>query len=165
MSLQSERGSQRNTTLDKLVKANAESVEKISLTPYEMTIYAIPKEQRDAEFRMLQEASRFQPELYRRMSTLATAESLEEHSAELEAQTQRYLKDMTQEMRSWLSQAGRMQEKFISDSVSSQERCTWELRSEINRLRKMNLWFLIGTTSTSLLLAVLASALLQGLLG
>ena len=76
------------------------------------------------------------------MSTLATAESLEEHSAELEAQTQRYLKDMTQEMRSWLSQAGRMQEKFISDSVSSQERCTWELRSEINRLRKMNLWFL-----------------------
>ncbi len=165
MSLQSERGSQRNTTLDNLVKANAESVEKISLTPYEMALYAIPKEQRDAEFRMLQEASRFQPELYHRMSTLATAESLEEYSGEIKAQTERYLKEMSQEMKTWLSQAGRMQEKFISDSVSSQERCTGELHREINRLRKMNLWFLIGTLCSSTLLAVLASVLLQGLHG
>ena len=176
MSLQSENRLQKNSTLDKLVNANAEAVSKIGLTPYEMPLYAIPKEQRDAEFRLLQEAWKFQPELYKRIELLATTEDLEEYNSQMEKQAERAMqkalnrlletnRETVTQMQSLISQDGKMQEKFISDSSRALDSRIADLNGEIRRLKKTGLWFVIGTMISSVILSGLASALLLRLLG
>ena len=176
MSLQSENRSQKNSTLDKLVSSNAEAVSKIGLTPYEMPLYAIPKEQRDAEFRLLQEAWKFQPELYKRIELLATMEDLEEYGSQMEKQAERAMqrglnrlsetnRETVTQMQSLIAQDGKMQEKFISDSSRALDSRIADLNGEIRRLKKTGIWFMIGTMISSVILSGLASALLLRLLG
>ena len=136
----------------------------------------VQKEQRDAEFRLLQEAWKFQPELYKRIELLATTEDLEEYTSQMEKQAERAMqkalnrlletnRETVTQMQSLISQDGKMQEKFISDSSRALDSRIADLNGEIRRLKKTGLWFVIGTMISSVILSGLASALLLRLLG
>lgn len=165
-----------NSLLASLVQQNAEALEQIERTPYQPIVYAIPQEQREEEFKLLQQAVTFQPELYRRIEPLATKKELQWSLRELQSRQEDFLEQAvdrltatnqktTAETRSLLEQAGKTQESFISDSTSALDSKVKELDSEISRLRRLNLWFMIGTMLSSITLAGLVSVWLPQLLG
>lgn len=176
MSLQYENESPGNSLLASLVQQNTEALEQIERTPYQPIVYAIPMEQREEEFKLLQQAVTFQPELYRKIEPLATKKELQWSLRELLSRQEDFLEQAvdrlteanqktTAETRSLLEQAGRTQEKFISDSTSALDSKVKELDKEISRLRRLNLWFMIGTMLSSITLAGLVSVWLPRLLG
>ncbi len=165
-----------NSLLASLVQQNAEALEQIERTPYQPIVYAIPQEQREEEFKLLQQAVTFQPELYRRMEPLATKKELQWSLRELQSRQEDFLEqavdrltatnqETVTETRSLLEQAGKTQERFISDSTSALDFKVNELDSEVSRLRRLNLWFMIGTMLSSITLAGLVSVWLPQLLG
>lgn len=74
----SQNNTQRNSSLDQLMQANEEALTELELIPYETVIYALPKERRDAEMRLLKQAVQFQPTLNEMLSKTATADQLTE---------------------------------------------------------------------------------------
>ena len=72
----SQNNSQRNNSLERLMQANEEAMTELELIPYETVIYALPKERRDAEMRLLKQAIQFQPTLNEMLSKTATADQL-----------------------------------------------------------------------------------------
>ena len=74
----SQNNTQRNSSLDQLMQANEEALTELELIPYETVIYALPKERRDAEMRLLKQAIQFQPTLNEMLSKTATTEQLTE---------------------------------------------------------------------------------------
>ncbi len=165
-----------NSLLASLVQQNAEALEQIERTPYQPIVYAIPQEQREEEFKLLQQAVTFQPELYRRIEPLATKKELQWSLRELQSRQEDFLEQAVDrltatnqktvtETRSLLEQAGKAQERFISDSTSALDFKVKELDSEISGLRRLNLWFMIGTMLSSLTLAGFVSVWLPQLLG
>ena len=72
----SQNNTQRNSSLDQLMQANEEALTELELIPYETVIYALPKERRDAEMRLLKQAIQFQPTLNEMLSKTATTDQL-----------------------------------------------------------------------------------------
>ena len=72
----SQNNTQRNSSLDQLMQANEEALTELELIPYETVIYALPKERRDAEMRLLKQAVQFQPTLTDMLSKTATTDQL-----------------------------------------------------------------------------------------
>ena len=66
-----------STYLDKLIQANGQAVETREQVPYQPVVYAIPEEWRLAEKELLEQAVKFQPELYRQIRQLATRQQVE----------------------------------------------------------------------------------------
>ncbi len=168
MNLQLDNNIQKNSALDKLVSANAEAMKQIGMTPYQPILYAIPKDQRDAEFRLLQEAWNFQPELYRQLRTLATTEALEECCTQMENTAVSRLTEANQmtvsEMRSLISQDGKMLERFISDSSMALDTRIKDLDSIRSRWQKDIIRIQIWTAVSAVTLSTLVSVVLWRLL-
>ena len=176
MSLQSENRQQRNSLVDALVSANAQSVERLELTPYQPVVYAITQEWREEEFSLLQEAVKFQPEMYRRISLLATRKELEKYASELQNTENAYMQkavanlkaanlETMNEIHSIVQQDGRSREKFISDCSSVLSDANRELETTITKLRRKILGIMIGTSVSAVVLSGLVSVLLWRLLG
>ena len=176
MNLPYESTGQRNSALDALVAANQEDMEQIERTPYQPILYAIPEEQREAEYRLLQRAAQFQPELYRKIEPLATRKELGQFIQEMEqaqeeymGQAVRMLEETNQQtiarLQRTLEQAGSQQESFISDSSSVLASRTRELKDVINGLERKLVKFLVFTGATALTSSILVSVLLWRLLG
>ncbi len=72
----SQNNTQRNSSLDQLMQANEEAMTELELIPYETVLYALPKERRDAEMRLLKQAVEFQPTLNEMLSKTATTDQL-----------------------------------------------------------------------------------------
>ena len=66
-----------NTFLDRLIQANGQAMETREQVPYQPVVYAIPEEWRLAEKELLEQAVKFQPELYRQIRQLATRQQVE----------------------------------------------------------------------------------------
>lgn len=61
---------------------NAQRITEMEDEPYRPILYAVKKEQRDAEFQMLKEAIEFQPELYHMISKIATKTEIQKYVAD-----------------------------------------------------------------------------------
>lgn len=175
MSLPCENRSQKNSPLEALIAANTESLERMEDIPYQPIVYAIPKEQREEEFKLIQQAVKFQPELYRKMEPLATKDELTKYCRTLQETERQYIEQAvsrlteanlktTAEMQARIEQAGRMQEKFISDASKALDFGKQELGSVIRGLRRRITGLMAAAFLGSLLLSVLVSALLPQLL-
>ena len=104
----SQNNSQRNNSLEQLMQANEEAMTELELIPYETVIYALPKEHRDAEMRLLEQAVEFQPTLNEMLSETATTgqlteqrklitEQLTDNHRKLSTKLQGYKDQVTQE--------------------------------------------------------------------
>ena len=169
MSSSYESNGQTNSSVDALLRSNRESVETFGLTPYQPIVYAIPEEQRQTEYALLRKAAEFQPTLYRMLEPLATREELqsfitdllnaamqatEQTAGELATGNSRTVAELEQSIR----QAGRQQEKFISDSSSLLDTRARELDGVIDSLRgkllRIQLWTSVSAAALSALVSV-----------
>ena len=176
MSLPYENKQQKNSLVAGLVAANTEDMKTIELTPYQPIVYAIPKDQREAELQLLQRAASFQPELYQKIALLATRDELRSYVKETQDIQTRYMNQTVNalteansqtvgRMQRTLEQAGKTQEKFISDSSSTLATRTQELDRVIGGLRKKIIQIQIFSAASAVMLSAIVSVVLWRLLG
>ena len=164
-----------NSAVKTLMRKNMENSTKLTEMPYLPQVYAIPAEQRELEHKLLMDAVNFQPELYRQISCLPTREELKNHAAEIQDIEEKYMartvKALTEEnmktvseMKTLIEQAGKNQEKYISEASSVLNRMEGETRSTAASLKGLIVKILIGTSVSSVTLSVLVCVVLLKLL-
>ena len=137
-----------NTFLDKLIQANGQAVETREQVPYQPVVYAIPEEWRLAEKELLEQAVKFQPELYRQIRQLATRQQVE------------FMREQQ-----LLQQDGSVREQNFSrvSTMLSDSREEWQ---EMMDRFEIMLWrLLIFTAVASVALSVLVCMVLRHWLG
>lgn len=165
----SQRAPQKNSAVAALTQRNAAAVREIQLTEYQPIVYAIPKEQREMEQQLLEDAATFQPILYRQIDTLATREELADQLTQFENRQNQYLTFMVEGLqeaneklleavRQTVSQDGKAREDFISKCTSELEQSRQRIENTIAGLRRKLLRLMVGTSLGAVALSVLACA-------
>ena len=169
MNSKSENGSQRNSALENLVQQNEDALSAIEYQEYEPQVFAITVRQRTEDFNLLKQAASFQPTLYRRIEALATRKELQEYVSQILDIEARYMertagnltaanRETVTNLQDSVSQAGRSQETFISDSSKLLRETVNDIRSTAENLRRQLIRIMVTTAVGSALLSVLASA-------
>lgn len=154
-----------NTYLDRLIQANGQAVETREQIPYQPIVYAIPEEWRLAEKELLEQAIKFQPELYRQIRQLATRQQVEFMQEQQMEQLREISNQTLREVNRTLQQDGSVREQSFSrtSTMLSDSREEWQEMMERfeTKLRKI----LIFTATTSVALSVLVCVVLRHWLG
>lgn len=165
MSSQYESSSQQTTSLEALIQANGQAMEVREQIPYQPVVYAIPEEWLQAEKIMLEQAVKFQPELYRLIRQRLTRQEFQQMQDQQLHTIRMELREHTSSIRSTLQQDGSVREKYsselsnmLSDSLRAMETVASNLQKKITKI-------LITTAVSSVALSVLACMALQHLAG
>ena len=154
-----------STYLDKLIQANGQAVETREQIPYQPVVYAMPEEWRLAEKELLEQAVKFQPELYRQIRQLATRQQVEFLQEQQIAQLREISDQTLREVNRTLQQDGSVREQNFSrvSTMLSDSREEWQEMMERfeTKFRKI----LIFTATTSVALSVLVCMVLLHWLG
>ena len=169
MNSQSENSTQQNSAMDMLRKKNTRTLSELEQIPYLPQVYAIPIEQRKRESKLLADAVEFQPKLYQLIEQLATWEELSDHCTKIQNIEKDYMentvrevvtanKETTDQMQKLVEQAGKSQEKFISNCSKTLSKSTETLDSTIEKLRRKILKIMIATAVSAVALSLLVCA-------
>ena len=165
MSLDYENNSQGTTFLDSLIEANGQAMEIREQVPYQPVIYAIPEEWRLAEKEMLEQAVKFQPELYRLIRQRATRQEFQQMQDQQLCTIQTELREQTKSIRSTLQQDGSAREQFSSELSRMLSDSRGDMRQFMERLESKIKKIIIGTAVSSVTLSVLVCMALQHWVG
>lgn len=153
------------TSLEALIQANGQAMEVREQVPYRPVVYAIPEEWLQAEKAMLEQAVKFQPELYRLIRQRATRQEFQQMQEQQLHTIRMELREQTSSILSTLQQDGSVREKFsselsktLSDSLRAMETVASNLQKKITKI-------LIATAVSSVALSVLVCMALQHLAG
>ena len=169
MNSQSENSKQQNSAMDMLRKKNTRTLSELEQIPYQPQVYAIPIEQRKRESKLLADAVEFQPKLYQLIEQLATWEELSDHCTKIQNIEAEYMentvrevvtvnKETTAQMQNLIEQAGKNQERFISNCSETLSKSTETLDSTIEKLRRKILKIMIATAVSAMTLSLLVCA-------
>ena len=169
MNSQSENSTQQNSAMDMLRKKNTRTVSELAQIPYQPQVYAIPIEQRKRESKLLADAVEFQPKLYQMIERLATAEELSDHCINIQNIEAEYMEKTVREVvtenrktaaqiQSLIEQAGKNQERFISNCSETLSKSTAALDSTIEKLNQKILKIMITTAVSAVALSLLVCA-------
>lgn len=169
MNSQSENSTQQNSAMDMLRKKNTRTLSELEQIPYQPQVYAIPIEQRKRESKLLADAVEFQPKLYQMIERLATAEELSDHCTKIQNIEKEYMentvrevvtanKETTAQMQKLVEQAGKNQEKFISNCSETLSKSTETLNDTIKNLQRKIMKIMIATAVSAVALSLLACA-------
>ena len=169
MNSQSGNSTQQNSAMDMLRRKNARTLSELEQIPYQPQVYAIPIEQRKQESKLLADAVEFQPKLYQMIERLATAEELSGHCTRIQNIEAEYMEKTVREvvtenrktaaqMQSLVEQAGKNQERFISNCSETLSKSTAALDSTIEKLRRKILKIMIATAVSAVALSLLVCA-------
>ena len=156
-----ENNSQGTTFLDSLIEANGQAMEIREQVPYQPVIYAIPEEWRLAEKEMLEQAIKFQPELYRLIRQRATRQEFQQMQDQQLRTIQTELREQTKSIRSTLQQDGSVREQFSSELSRMLSDSRGDMRQFMERLESKIKKIIIGTAVSSVTLSVLVCMALQ----
>ena len=152
MNSQSENSTQQNSAMDMLRKKNTRTLSELEQIPYQPQVYAIPIEQRKRESKLL-----------------ATAEELSDHCTRIQNIEAEYMEKTVREvvtenrktaaqMQSLIEQAGKNQERFISNCSETLSKSTETLDSTIEKVRRKILKIMITTAVSAVALSLLVCA-------
>ena len=169
MNSQSDNGKQQNSAMDMLRKKNTRTLSELEQIPYQPQVYAIPIEQRKRESKLLADAVEFQPKLYQLIEQLATWEELSDHCTKIQNIEAEYMEntvrevvtvneETTAQMQNLIEQAGKNQERFISNCSETLSKSTETLDSTIEKLRRKILKIMIATAVSAMTLSLLVCA-------
>ena len=169
MNSQSENSTQQNSAMDMLRKKNTRTLSELEQIPYQPQVYAIPIEQRKRESKLLADAVEFQPKLYQLIEQLATWEELSDHCTKIQNIEAEYMdttvreivtanKETTAQMQKLVEQAGKNQEKFISNCSETLSKSTEALDNTIKNLQRKIMKIMIATAVSAVVLSLLACA-------
>ena len=160
-----ESNSQETAFWDRLITANGQATEVREQVPYQPVIYAIPEEWRLAEKALLEEAVKFQPELYQLIRQRATLQELQQMQEQQLYTIQTKLREQTDSIRSTLQQDGSVREQNFSrtsDLLSENRQDILQLVQRLeNRIKKI----VICSAVSSVTLSVLVCMALQHWVG
>ena len=163
--------SQEKTALDKLKAASRTTVRAVTEQPYLPTVYAIPTEDWAAFQNYLREVVTFQPELYRRLSELATKRESLDQTMRMWREVQEWGAELTQEVtesaeqiipqvqtvltetRDLLAQDGRTRDEFLNKLKWAEETRLGRFEELLSAVKKRMLWVSIGTGVLSALIS------------
>ena len=165
MSLDYENSSQEATLWDKLIAANGQAMEIREQVPYQPVIYAIPEEWRLAEKALLEEAVKFQPELYQLIRQQATRQEFQQMQDQQLRTIQAELLEQTSSIRRTLQQDGSVREEFSSDLSRMLSDSRGDMRQFMERLENKIRKLVICTAVSSVALSVLVCMALQHWVG
>ena len=154
-----------NTFLDRLIQANGQAVETREQVPYQPVVYAIPEEWRLAEKELLEQAVKFQPELYRQIRQLATRQQVEFMQEQQLAQLREISNQTLREVNRTLQQDGSVREQSFSRASTMLSDSREEWQEMMDRFEIMLWKLLICTAVASVALSVLACMVLRHWLG
>lgn len=150
-----ENSSQEATFLDSLIAANGRAEKVREQVLYQPVVYALPEEWRQAEVELLEQAVRFQPELYRLISLRATRQEIQQMQEQQLRTIRTEQQELMRSIRSTLEQDGSVREQYSSElskmlSGSREElyRLTQQVESSIRKI-------IVGTAVSSAALSVL----------
>lgn len=153
------------TSLEALIQANGQAMEVREQMPYQPVVYALPEEWLQAEKAMLEQAVKFQPELYQLIRQRATRQEFQQMQEQQLHSIQMELREQTSSIRNTLQQDGSVREKYsselskmLSDSLRAIETVTFNLQKKITKI-------LIATAVSSAALSVLVCLALQHWVG
>lgn len=166
MNSQSDNGKQQNSATDMLRKKNTRTLSELEQIPYQPQVYAIPIEQRKRESKLLADAVEFQPKLYQLIEQLATWEELSDHCTKIQNIEAEYMdttvrevvtanKETTAQMQKLVEQAGKNQERFISNCSETLSKSIAALDGTIEKLRRKILKIMIATAVSAVALSLL----------
>ena len=90
-----ENNSQKNFSMEELIKRNSSNLEELAQQTYQVEICSIPRKQRSIEIQLMKDMVEFQPKLHELISALATSDMIAENQADLMNQLLQKLADMT----------------------------------------------------------------------
>lgn len=150
-----ENSSQEAAFLDSLIAANGRATEVREKVLYQPVVYALPEEWRQAEVELLEQAVRFQPELYRLISLRATRQEIQQMQEQQLRTIRTEQQELMRSIRSTLEQDGSVREqysselsKMLSDGREELRRLTQQVESSIRKI-------IVGTAVSSAALSVL----------
>ena len=169
MNSQSENSTQQNSAMDMLRKKKARTLSELEQIPYQPQVYAIPIEQRKRESKLLADAVEFQPKLYQMIERLATAEELSDHCINIQNIEAEYMEKTVREVvtenrktaaqiQSLIEQAGKNQERFISNCSETLSKSTETLDDTIEKLHRKILKIMIAAAVSAVALSLLVCA-------
>ena len=147
--------SSQGMSIDELVKLNGQAMEEMERVPYQPILYALPEEWLKADRELRQQATEFQPTLYRMIRPLATAEQIARMQDEQLQAFYQEKQEMIRTIQNSLQQDGRAREKHsseISETLRSNLKAMEAVASEVDRKLKR---LLITTSVASAALSVL----------
>lgn len=148
-----------DNTLNRLLGLEKKHVSEIAETPYQPTVYAIPKDQWNQMLRLLKEQSEFHETLLEVMDTLPTSKGIDRFmNTTLERQTEMF-SSQTDEVKESVRQAGSSQERFISEASSLRQEQSKELSAALDKITKRVYRFTAAVFLISVLLSGLVSVL------
>lgn len=167
---------QKNSTLESLMRKNAEALQKLEMLPYDVQVYAIPVEQRTQELELLKAASEFQPELYRLLQELATRRELAGHIAEILKLNMSMMEEMMDAMKtevegmtarfgSLVSQDGKTRERFISECTSALRESSLRIQQITDGLRQKILRYMLSSAVIAATLSTMVCWVFYSLAG
>ena len=114
---------------------------------------------------LLENAVRFQPTLYRQLTTLATQEEQQKLQVQVKADLEVSKWEMLGELTALKKQDGSLKESFFSELSGKHTAALQEIRSEYDRQQKERLRLMLITVASSAALSALVSGLLLLLAG
>ena len=150
-----ENNSQGTTFLDSLIQANGQATEVRERVPYQPVVYALPEEWRLAEKALLEEAVKFQPELYQLIRQRATRQEFQQMQDQQLRTIQAELLEQTNSIRRTLQQDGNVRERFSSDLSRMLSDSRGDMRQFMERLESKIRKLVICTAVSSVALSVL----------
>lgn len=165
MNLPSENSGQQNTLLDSLIRANSQATEVRKEVPYQPVVYAIPEEWRLAEKKLLEEAVKFQPELYRQIRQLATRQEFQQMQDQQLRTIQMEQQEQMRAIRSTLQQDGSVREKYSSDISKLLSDGRRDMQQLAERLERKIRNMILATMAASMVLSILVCLVLRYLIG
>lgn len=147
-------------SLEDLVNMNAEAAVPLNEVPYQPIIYAVPKEWLASWKNLLENAVRFQPTLYQKITPLATKAEQEDLRVKMRADVEVAKREMEKSLNELKAQDGKKKEDFYSGLSKKFAAEVKTLQDEYDKQQKKNMQYMGITVGASAVLSALVSGLL-----
>ena len=148
-----------DNTLNRLLGLEKNQVSELAETPYQPTVYAIPKEQWEQMLSLLKSQTEFHETLLDVMRELPSKKRIEWFMNTTLREQNEMFSSQTNEVRESVRQAGSDREKFISQVSSLRQEQDREFRNALDKITKRIFRFTAATFLSSVLLSGLVSVL------
>ena len=161
MSLNNESKSSQDSFLEELLRINGEAMTALEEVPYQPIVYAVPKEWVESGKTLLENAVKFQPTLYSKISTLATQKELREQETNLKAELIVVKRELAEKLTDLKEQAGSLKESISTSMSKEHTTAVNAIKEEYETQQKKRNRLMWITISASAVLSGLVSGLCQ----
>ena len=161
MSLNNESKSSQDSFLEELLRINGEAMAALEEVPYQPIVYAAPKKWVESGKTLLENAVKFQPTLYSKISTLATQKELRDVESEVKAELKVVKRELAEKLTDLKEQVGSLKESISTSMSEAHTTALNAIKEEYESQQTKRNRLMWITISASAVLSGLVSGLCQ----